>query len=85
MREKFDKYLHKNGNTVTIFTNEQYAALKSLRINGKRQPLTYDEILYLINDSINLYFTYKDIILTNSNIDNSLPKVYHEENNASHI
>ncbi len=85
MREKFDKYLHKNGNTVTIFTKEQYAALKSLRNNEKRNPLTYDEVLYLINDSINLYFTYNDIILTNSNIDNSLPKVYHEERTASHI
>ncbi len=65
LREKFDVYLHKDGNAVTVFSEEQYAELKAVRESGKRNPLTYDEILYLINDSISLYFTYDEIKLTN--------------------
>ena len=82
MREKFSAYLHKDGNTVTVFSEEQYAELKAVRENDKRDPLTYEEILFLVNDSINLYFTCDEIRLTNSNRDNVIPLLSNQSGNA---
>ncbi len=73
LQNKFNAYLHEDGNTVTIFSKEQYAELKAVRENGNRNPLTSDEILFLVNDSINLYFTYDEIILSNANRDAVIP------------
>ena len=81
LQKKFNAYLHKEGNTVTVFSEEQYAQLKSVRENDERTPLTQEEILYIINDSINMYFTYDEIRLTNSNRDHVVPlSTYHSEN-----
>ncbi len=70
---KFSKYLHEEDNAVVVFSAEQYAELKAIRDNGERVPLTHTEILYLIDDSINLYFTYDVISLYNANVDGVLP------------
>ncbi len=73
LMSKFNEYLHSDGNAVTVFSEEQYAELKAVRDGGNRIPLTYDEILFLINDSINLYFKHEMISLYNANIDGCLP------------
>lgn len=82
LQKKFNAYLHKDGNTVTIFSEEQYAELKAIRENDNRTPLTYEEILFLVNDSINLYFTYDEIRLTNSNRDYVIPLLDNQSGNA---
>lgn len=82
LQKKFGAYLHKDGNTVTVFSEEQYSGLKDVRESDKRIPLTYEEILYLVNDSINLYFTYEEIRLTNSNRDNVVPLLSDRSENA---
>ncbi len=79
---QFGEYLHKDGNAVTIFSEEQYAELKEVRESNKRTPLTYEEILFLVNDSINLYFTYDEIILPNANSDNIIPLLNNQSGNA---
>ncbi len=82
MHGQFGEYLHKDGNAVTIFSEEQYAELKAVRESNNRTPLTYEEILFLVNDSINLYFTYDEIILTNANRDNVIPLLTNQSSNA---
>ncbi len=77
MKEKFDAYLHVENGNVTVFSEEQYADLKSVRDEGKRNPLSYEEILFLMYDSINLYFTYDEIKLTNAICDDILPLKYY--------
>lgn len=72
---KFSEYLHEEESTVTVFSEEQYEELKQVREDGNRTPLTYEEILYLIDDSINLYFTYDEIRLYNANADGILPLI----------
>ena len=73
MLGKFGEYVRQEGKTVTIFTEEQYTELKAIRDSGKRNPLTYEEILFLVNDSVSMYFSYDEIRLFNANIDNVLP------------
>lgn len=80
MQEKFNTYLHTDGSAVTVFSDEQYAQLKAIREGGKRTPLTYDEILFLVNDSINLYFTYDEIHLTNAVVDGISHNLYLSSN-----
>ena len=63
MQKKFGVYLHKTENGVQIFSEEQYGGLKAVRDSGGRVPLSYEEVLFLINDSINLYFKYDEIAL----------------------
>lgn len=82
LQTKFNAYLHKDGKTVTIFSEEQYAELKSVRENDNRIPLTQEEILFLVNDSINLYFTYDEIILPNANRDSVIPLSTNQSGNA---
>ncbi|MGN1155066.1 MAG: hypothetical protein ACI4TK_02710 [Agathobacter sp.] len=82
MQVKFNAYLHKEGNTVTVFSEEQYAQFKSFRDNGERTPLTYEEILFIVNDSINMYFTYDEIRLTNANKDNIVPVLTNQSGNT---
>jgi hypothetical protein len=79
---QFGEYLRKDGNVVTVFSEEQYAELKEVRESNKRNPLTYEEILFLVNDSINLYFTYDEIILTNANRDHVIPLLTNQSGNA---
>ena len=82
LQKKFSAYLHRDGNIVTVFSEEQYAELKAVRENDKRNPLTYEEILFLVNDSIHLYFTCEEIRLTNANRDHVLPLLSNQSGNA---
>lgn len=72
MKEKFHSYLHIENTVATVFSEQQYAELKAIREKGKRVPLTLDEVAFLVNDSISLYFTYDEIRLTNASADGIL-------------
>ena len=69
MQKKFGAYgreeTGENGERIfRLFTEEQIDESLTLRKNGERRSLTYEEILFLINDSIRMYFEYDKIILT---------------------
>ena len=69
MQKKFGAYGREergeNGERIfRLFTEEQIEESLTLRKNGERRMLTYEEILFLINDSIRMYFEYDKIILT---------------------
>ena len=65
MKEKFDAYLtfDDDKKTVSLFSEEQTAELLKLREEKERSPLSYDEVLYLIGDTVNLYLTCDEILL----------------------
>lgn len=69
MQKKFGDYgreeTGENGEKIyRLFTEEQIAESLSLRENGERRSLTYEEITFIINDSIRMYFEYDRIIVT---------------------
>ncbi len=69
MQKKFAAYGREergaNGERVfRLFTEEQIKESMELRERGERRLLTYDEILFLINDSIRMYFEYDKILVT---------------------
>ena len=70
MEQKFSVYNHvteENGKKIlTLFSEEQAEEQWTKRQSGEEFRLTYDEILFLINDSQRLYETYDEIVLTNS-------------------
>ncbi len=51
---------------IQFFSEEQAVEFKSRRDNGEMFTLSYEEILFIVNDSINQYFSYDYIILTNA-------------------
>ena len=69
MEKKFSVYNHvteENGKKIlTLFSEEQAEEQWMKRRSGEEFRLTYDEILFLINDSARLYETYDEIVLSN--------------------
>lgn len=65
LQTKFGAYIHEeeNGARAVLFSDEQIAELLAVREAGKRNPLPYDEVLFLINDSARLYHAYDEIVL----------------------
>lgn len=67
MQKKFGVYNHvetDSENTILhIFSEEQADNIISQRKDGKKFYLTYDEALFLINDSTRLYFEYDTVVL----------------------
>lgn len=65
LQEKFAPYLHESedGKSVTVFSEEQLTELLGVREAGKRNPLSYDEVLFIINDSARIYSAYDEIVL----------------------
>jgi hypothetical protein len=47
-----------------LFTKEQVDESLKMRKEGVRRSLTYDGIIFIINDTIRLYFEYDQIVLT---------------------
>lgn len=65
LRTKFDVYSHEEGDgTVRLFTSKQVESFLKPQEGEKQAYLTYDEVLFLINDSVRLYREYDEIILT---------------------
>lgn len=71
LQEKFAVYNFEStdengGQTLTLFSKDQYDTITEKRTNGERFFLTYDEVLFIINDSIQMYNKYDTVILTNA-------------------
>ncbi len=69
LQKKFGAYgreeTGENGEKIyRLFTEEQIAESLSLREKGERRSLTYEEIAFIVNDSIRMYFDYDKIIVT---------------------
>lgn len=64
--QKFNqfKYVSDYGKTLNLFTTTQRSELENKRASGIRSILTLDEVLYIIEDSIDIYFTYERVALT---------------------
>ncbi len=52
------------GTRLTFFTEEQAEERRSRKENGELFTLSYDEVLFIINDSIQQYYRYDEIVLT---------------------
>ncbi len=83
MEKKFSVYNHvsetiSGKKILTLFSEEQAEEQWTKRQNGENFRLTYDEILFLINDSARLYETYDEIILTNAS-EYGVASTEHEE------
>lgn len=72
MEAKFAVYNHVlevgEENTLVLFSREQAQEQWAKRQNGEAFTLTYDEIVFLINDSLRMYRTYDAIHLTNAQL-----------------
>ena len=70
MENKFSVYNHvteENGKKIlTLFSEEQAEEQWTKRESGEDFCLTYDEILFLIDQSRRLYESYDEIVLTNA-------------------
>jgi hypothetical protein len=75
MEKKFSVYNHvteENGKKIlTLFSEEQAEEQWTKRQSGEEFRLTYDEILFLINDSVRIYETYDEIILPDAEVSNA--------------
>ena len=68
MQKKFGAYgreeIGDNGECIFhLFTWEQVEESLQMRKDGVRQPLTFDEISFIINDTVRLYFEYDKIVM----------------------
>lgn len=80
IKEKFDVYTKESlseDNTIILFVGNSYHQLHDLKFNNKLDPLTYDEIVYLINDTIDLYFRYDYIQYDEIELKPRRIKTYH--------
>ncbi len=69
MQKKFAAYGKEetgvNGEKIFhLFTKEQIDESLKMRKEGKRRSLTYDEIIFLINDTVRIYLEYDQIVMT---------------------
>ncbi|MBQ4140663.1 MAG: hypothetical protein IJD70_04940 [Clostridia bacterium] len=69
LQKKFGAYgreeTGENGEKIyRLFTEDQIRESLSLREKGERRSLTYEEIAFIVNDSIRMYFEYDKIIVT---------------------
>ncbi|MBR5779618.1 MAG: hypothetical protein IKY21_03210 [Clostridia bacterium] len=71
MQAKFNEFIsvENDGKTAILFSDEQYEALLAVRNEGKRNALSYEEALYLINDTIGMYSQYEEIVIKSEMID----------------
>lgn len=63
---KYSVYNHvdETGKVIKLFSDEQSKSFKKRKKKGERIYLTYDDVLFLINDTIRIYNTYDEVILT---------------------
>ena len=69
MQRKFDKFnffenKEDGTNVVRIYSHKDVDRFMQMRENGERQSLSYDEVLFLMKDSVRLYMEYDEIVLT---------------------
>ncbi len=63
---KYSVYNHvdETGKVIKLFSDEQSKSFKKRKKKGERIYLTYDDVLFLINDTIRIYNTYDEVVLT---------------------
>ena len=69
MQKKFAAYgeeeVGTNGEKIFhLFTKEQIDASLQMRKEGKRTSLTYEEIIFIINDTVRIYLEYDQVVMT---------------------
>ena len=67
MQDKFENYNTLENDVLTFFTKEQAEELHDRKENGELFTLSYDEVLFIINDSIRQYYNHDEIVLTKAN------------------
>jgi len=89
MQKKFAAYGREekgeNGECIFyLFTEEQIDESLQLRKEGKRRSLTFDEISFIINDTVRLYFEYDKIVMTDfgEHTQDVTRKLYHDNGTA---
>lgn len=89
MEKKFSAYQFESdaaeGKTLALFTSAQSATMLGDRKNGVRRPLSSEEILYLISDSIRLYESYDRLILTDAYDTPVIPKERRAAGVSDHV
>ncbi len=63
-----------------LFTKEQIDESLKMRAEGKRRSLTYDEIIFLVNDTVRIYLEYDQIVMTDfaEHTQDVTRKLYHD-------
>ncbi len=74
MQDKFEDYDTLENNVLTFFTKEQAEELHARKENGELFTLSYDEVLFIINDSIQQYYNHDEIVLTNATAYGLIPE-----------
>ena len=74
MQDKFGNYNTLENNVLTFFTKEQAEELHVRKENGELFALSYDEVLFIINDSIQQYYNHDEIVLTNATAYGLIPE-----------
>ena len=66
MDRKFSAFKHVTdyGSTLNYFTLLQFEDFEKQRKSGVRNVLTVDDVLYIVEDSIDAYFSYKRVVFT---------------------
>ena len=65
LKEKYGVYSFEEGDGVLrLFSRKQWEALENKRKNGERYYLTYQEVRFLIEDTVSLYKQYGSVTLT---------------------
>jgi hypothetical protein len=85
MQKKFAAYGREekgaNGEHIFhLFTKEQIEESLQMRKEGKRRSLTFDEISFIINDTVRIYFEYDKIVMTDfgEHTQDVTRKLYHD-------
>ena len=68
IKSKFARFEQIDEGVLTLYSEEQFAAVEAKRAQGERFYLTEEEIMYLSNDTIDSYFKYDKIVLTNAKL-----------------
>lgn len=89
MQKKFAAYGREekgaNGERIFhLFTKEQIEESLQMRKEGKRRSLTFDEISFIINDTVRIYFEYDKIVMTDfgEHTGDVTRKLYHDNGTA---
>lgn len=89
MQKKFAAYGREekgaNGERIFhLFTEEQIEESLQMRKEGKRRSLTFDEISFIINDTVRIYFEYDKIVMTDfgEHTQDVTRKLYHDNGTA---
>ena len=85
MQDKFENYNTLENGIFTFFTPEQAEELHDRKENGELFTLSYDEVLFIINDSIRQYYNHDEIVLTKANEYGLIPEEKRQRSSDYHV